>query len=55
MTEVKTLLDNVNFAEYDLNLFLVDDPDIHEEHDFYTIQPSAYVRSEEHTSELQSH
>ena len=36
-------MDNVNFAEYDLNLFLVDEANVPEEHDFYTVQPSAYV------------
>jgi hypothetical protein len=36
-------LDNVTYAEYDLNLFLPDE-DVQEQYDTYTVQPSAYVQ-----------
>ena len=36
-------MDNVTYAEYDLNLFLPDE-DVQEQYDTYTVQPSAYVQ-----------
>jgi len=39
-------LDNVTYAEYDLNLFLPDE-DVEEQYDVYTVQPSAYVEYED--------
>lgn len=41
-----TLLDNVTYAEYDLNLFLPDH-EVEERYDVYTVQPSAYVEYED--------
>ena len=41
-----TLLDNVTYAEYDLNLFLPDE-DVQEEDDLYKVQASAYVEYED--------
>lgn len=35
-------MDNVNFAEWNLNIFLSDE-ELEEQYDLYTIQPSAYV------------
>jgi hypothetical protein len=42
----RTLLDNVTYAEYDLNLFLPDE-DVQEEDDLYKVQASAYVQYED--------
>jgi hypothetical protein len=42
----RTLLDNVTYAEYDLNLFLPDE-DVQEEDDLYKVQASAYVEYED--------
>ena len=39
-------MDNVTYAEYDLNLFLPDE-DVEEQYDVYTVQPSAYVEYED--------
>ena len=39
-------MDNVTYAEYDLNLFLPDE-DVQEQYDVYTVQPSAYVEYED--------
>jgi hypothetical protein len=39
-------MDNVKYAEYDLNLFLPDH-DVEEQYDVYTVQPSAYVEYED--------
>jgi len=40
------LLDNVTYAEYDLNVFLPDE-DVQEEDDLYKVQASAYVEYED--------
>lgn len=37
-------MNDIAFMEYDLNLFLVDDPNVREDQDFYTVQPSAYIQ-----------
>lgn len=39
-------MDNVTYAEYDLNLFLPDE-DVREQYDLYTVQPSAYIEHED--------
>lgn len=39
-----TTMNNIAFMEYDLNLFLVDEPDVREDQDFYTVQPSIYIQ-----------
>lgn len=39
-------MDNVTFAEWDLNLFLPDE-DVREDQDLYTVQPSAYIQYED--------
>ncbi len=39
-------MDNVAYAEYDLNLFLPDE-NVEEQYDVYTVQPSAYVEYED--------
>jgi hypothetical protein len=39
-------MDNVTYAEYDLNLFLPDE-DVQEEDDLYKVQASAYVEYED--------
>jgi hypothetical protein len=38
-------MDNVTYAEYDLNLFLPDE-DVEEQYDLYTVQPSAWIEYE---------
>ena len=42
----RTLLDNVTYAEYDLNLFLPDEQ-VEEQYDVYTVQPSVYMEYED--------
>ena len=44
-------MDNVNFMEWDLNLFLPDDVHVREDQDLYKIQPSAYIDYEDGRSE----
>ena len=44
-------MDNVNFMEWDLNLFLPDDVHVREDQDLYTVQPSAYIDYEDGRSE----
>jgi hypothetical protein len=46
MKEIITNMDNVTFAEWDLNLFLPDE-DVREDQDLYTVQPSAYIQYED--------